>query len=65
MRDINRIPVFTTEFNLLWMKHFPDWRFCQLMMNFISWLQRDPFYLEDDTFLEYFKEFCEAVGCKS
>ena len=32
--------------------NFPDWRFFQFIMNFISWYGADPFYLEDEKIYE-------------
>lgn len=59
MRNINRIPMISMEIRDLWTPYCPDWRFGQLMYNFIAWYG-DPFYLEDDAFIakleEYLKE---------
>ena len=38
MRDISRIKEFTDEFAEIWADEFPDWRFGQLMNNFLTWL---------------------------
>lgn len=69
MRDDKRIFPFMNEIAALWQISFPDWRFGQVMDNFESWVRTNKsqggiFYLEEDRFLEYFKEFCEAVGYK-
>ena len=44
-------------------EHFPDWRFGQLMTNFLGWVYSekkiDPFFPEEDEMLEYIKEYCE------
>ena len=51
MRDKNRIPEFTKELERVWMKYYPDWRFGQLMMNFLNYValeyKRDPFFPEE------------------
>lgn len=38
MRNLERIDVFTSELNRIWKKHFPDWRFGQLMSNFLGFV---------------------------
>lgn len=43
MREKGRIKPFCEKLAYVWEKYFPDWRFCQLMMNFIHWLGGDPF----------------------
>lgn len=35
---------------------FPDWRIGQVIMNFIA-AYGDPFYMEDDIFLQKWKEY--------
>lgn len=57
MRDISRIERICKEIQELW-NLVPDWRFCQLFAN----IQRfcaipDMFFIEDDKFEEYMKEF--------
>ena len=51
MRDKNRIPEFTKELERIWMQFYPDWRFGQLMMNFLNYValeyKRDPFFPEE------------------
>ena len=58
MRDINRIDPFLAKLGECW-KKVPDWRFGQLMVNFLGQLNRDPFFPEEDEMLEeldkYFK----------
>ena len=59
MRDPNRIPNFMYELGEIWQKELPDWRFGQLMYNFICEMG-DPFHWEEEEFLEklekYFKK---------
>lgn len=61
-RDPERIEPFLEELARLWHK-VPDWRFGQLMLNFQYWLNAtshgDGFYLEEDKYLELFKNFME------
>ena len=61
MRDIGRLDGFYAELKRIHAEHFPDWRFGQLIINFVSWMYRDKetdiFFPEEDRMLEYFKEF--------
>lgn len=61
MRDTNRIFPMMNAIAAKWADKCPDWRFVQLMMNFISWLGRDPFYMEDEDFMKKFDEFMETL----
>ena len=61
MRDINRISMLCNAIACQWINYFPDWRFGQLIVNFLSWLGKDPFYMEDEDFYEKFTQFVEAV----
>ena len=62
IRNPARIDKFTTEFARIWKTHFPDWRFGQLMMNFLGWIAHekkiDPFFPEEDKMITYLKEYC-------
>lgn len=62
IRNPERIDVFTSELNRIWKKHFPDWRFGQLMSNFLGFVagqkQTDIFFPEESEMLTYLKEFC-------
>lgn len=67
MRDEKRIFPFMNEIAALWQTSFPDWRFGQVMTVFENWVKvntsyNDLFYIEEDRFLELFKEFCEVIG---
>jgi len=57
MRNPNRMDVFLKEIKKQWQK-VPDWRFGQLMYNFIA-ATGDPFYLEEDKFIEKLKEYIQ------
>jgi len=63
MRDPNRLDNFYGEMTKLHKKHFPDWRWGQMVHNFLGWLMEtykvDGFYAEEDKMLQWFKEFCE------
>ena len=56
MRDPKRFDKFYDELKRVHKEHFPDWRFGQFMINFMTWYG-DPFYLEEDTFMEKINEF--------
>ena len=58
MRDINRIEPFLKEVGEIWKERFPDWRFGQLMYNFIC-ETGDPFYWEEEEFLEKLEKYCK------
>ena len=62
MRNPNRTYEFCNEFAKIWSERLPDWRFGQLMGNFMSWCintkKRDPFFPEETEMIELFKEFC-------
>ena len=56
MRDKNRIKPFLKILEQCW-NEVPDWRFVQLMMNFLGQLPRDPFFYEEDEMEEELKKF--------
>lgn len=56
MRDPNRLDYFYDKIKEDHKKYFPDWRFGQLIMNFLSYAG-DPFYMEEERFLSKWKEF--------
>ena len=64
MRDINRLDKFYNELKRIH-KYVHDWRFGQLMMNFIGWYyekyKRDCFYIEEDEMIKYIEEFIDEV----
>lgn len=65
MRNPERINEFTSELNRMWKTYMPDWRFGQLMSNFLKWVQldkkRDIFFPEESEMLTYLKEYCGEV----
>ena len=62
MRDPNRLDIFYYQFKQLHKEHFPDWRFGQLIINFFSSLNNDPWFYEEDKILKLFKDYCDKVG---
>lgn len=60
MRDVNRIVPFMETLAQIWKDNLPDWRFGQLMYNFIADFG-DPYYLEEDEFIEKFSEYVTKV----
>ena len=64
MRAIGRLDGFYDELRQIHGKYFQDWRFVQLMSNFIQWFgtekRKDIFFLEEDAFLTYLNEFVET-----
>ena len=58
MRDINRIDLLLAKLGEIW-KQCPDMRFGQLIINLLDNLGRDPWYLEDDAWIEFF-EACQT-----
>jgi len=59
MRDPARVQKFFAELTELWLEYCPDWRFGQLLSNWILAEGRDPFYWEEDKFIKELKEFME------
>ena len=61
MRDANRLDGFYDEMKRIHKKAFPDWRFGQLIINFLGWVaaekKLDPFFPEEDRMLEFFYEY--------
>ena len=66
MRDPNRLDKFYDEMKEIHKKSFPDWRFGQLMSNFLGWLMtdkgKDCFFPEEEDMIEYFKEYANSVS---
>ena len=56
MRDIKRLKKLYKELEEIHTKSFPDWRCGQLMFNFIC-ERGDPFYWEEDKFIEEMKMY--------
>lgn len=61
MRDIRRIRKFCNRLATAW-ELLPDLRFAQLLFNIFERLKgegKDPFYLEDDSMIEYIEQYIE------
>lgn len=62
MRDPNRIDEFCEALRQKW-HELPDWRFGQLMSNFLGEVQYqqhcDIFFIEDDEMLELLKKYLD------
>ena len=56
MRDPTRIYKYCHKLAEDWSK-LPDWRFAQFMVNFIDYLGKDPFHMEDEEFFNELDEF--------
>ena len=61
MRDSARLDKFYDTLKEYHKKYLPDWRFGQLIINFISDCG-DPFYYEEDELIEKFKEYMTRMG---
>ncbi len=61
MRDPKRLDKFYDELKELHKKYLPDWRYGQLMSNFITWMtwskNTDIFFPEEDDMMHYIKSF--------
>ncbi len=61
MRDPNRLDNLYEVFHKIHKEKFPDLRAFQLFENFIGWAYEktkiDPFFIEDDKFIELIKEY--------
>ena len=61
MRDINRLDKFYDELKEIHKKHFPDWRFGQMIINVLAdWqakTKRDIFFPEEDEMIRIFRDY--------
>lgn len=66
MRDPQRTWAVCNQIASFWGARVPDWRFGQLIMNFMSWhmntYHTDAYYIEDDEFMKRFKIFIKEVA---
>lgn len=63
MRDPKRLDGFYDEVKRIHKEYFPDWRFGQLMANYLHWLYvgcADLFFLEEDRMLECLKPYART-----
>lgn len=65
MRDINRLDKFYNELCEIHKKHFPMWRFGQLIMNVLADWQartgRDIFFPEEDEMIQIFEDYVKET----
>lgn len=68
MRPAERLDGFYRELKKIHKEQFQDWRFGQLMSNFIQFMavekRTDIFFPEEDRMLEYIREFADEYGSK-
>lgn len=61
MRDPARIEPFMVKLSRLWAERVPDWRFGQLMSNFLGYVvsetNRDIFFIEEKDMEELLEKF--------
>ena len=66
MRDPKRLDGFYDDMRRLHKRYFPDWRFGQLMSNFLGWVmgekKRDIFFPEEEEMMQLFIEFTEQYS---
>ena len=64
MRDPARIKPFMMKLSHMWQQHVPDWRFGQLMSNFLGYVvsetHRDIFFIEEDEMERLMFEFFDT-----
>lgn len=70
MRDVKRIWPLMAKVADDWGYFCPDWRFGQLISNFMRWHgtthgTSDIFYLEDEIFLSRWNEFIHEFFCEA
>lgn len=64
MRNPNRLDAFYDELKRLHKENVPDWRFGQFLVNFLTWYNRDPFYLEEDKMIEEISRYFDSIKMK-
>ncbi len=69
MRSIVALYNFQAQLQDIHVKHFLNWRFGQLIVNFQTWLKKeksieDIFYIEDIDLIKLLDEFTEKYGEK-
>ena len=66
MRDPNRLDYFYETLKNYHKWYFADWRFGQLIINFLNWhfnkYKTDGFYIEEKEMLKRFDEFKNDMG---
>lgn len=64
MRDINRIDPLLAKLGEAW-KKWPDQRFGQFMVNFFWECKCDPFFYEDDVWMEALQAYIDGESPKT
>jgi len=66
MRNPDRLDIFYKKLKEIHQNKVPDWRFGQLISNFLQWLYvekgMDIFFPEEDKMLKLFEEYFEKMG---
>ena len=66
MRNPDRLDKFYDKLKEIHKENVPDWRFGQLISNFLQWLYvekgMDVFFPEEDKMLKLFEEYFEKMG---
>ncbi len=68
MRDPERIEPIIASLHSIWAQ-VPDWRFGQLLSNLLHAMYEegnglDPFFMEDDRFIDLTNRICKRLGVK-
>jgi hypothetical protein len=61
MRDVKRLDDFYDKLKQIHSRSFADWRFGQLMLNFLGECG-DPFYWEEDEFISKLKKYANKYS---
>jgi hypothetical protein len=61
MRDPTRVYKYCHVLADAW-SELPDWRFAQLITNFIAYLGNDPFFMEDEEFFDKLKKYTGVIS---
>ena len=66
MRNPDRLDKFYDKLKEIHKENVPDWRFGQLISNFLQWLYvekgMDVFFHEEDKMLKLFEEYFKKMG---
>lgn len=65
MRDVNRLDSFYDNLKEVHKTSFPDWRFGQLMSNFLGWIyekkRKDFFFIEEPEMSKLLLEYATPI----
>ena len=64
MRNPNRLDEFYAKMCETHKKYFPDWRFGQFISNWFGWVGRDPWFAEEDEWLESLDKYVKEIAKK-